>query len=194
MNFFLKGDRIIAKLSGMKNMPLIVFIVAYAEGIISPILPEALLLVVLTYRKDLSWKLLSLVSAFGSSLGALTMYLLGAFFYDSYGSQVLSFFHGEGLAQKAEELFNQNVFIAQFFASLTPLPDKVFSFLAGAFLVSPLLIFLATFTGRLLRVSIVAYLAHSYGPEARVYIKKHMKTALIAALGLLILYLLYTYH
>lgn len=193
MNLFLRGDKIIDKLSKTKYLPLVTFIVAFLEATISPILPEAFLLVVLAYRKDVSWKLLSLISALGSAIGAMGMYLLGVLFYKSYGVDVLAFFNGEQVAVRAQELFNQNAFFGQFFASLTPLPDRVFSFLAGAFLISPIVIFIATFLGRLVRVSIVAYLSYEYGDEARVFIKKHTKLAGIAVGVLLILYILYKY-
>lgn len=193
MNLFLKGDLIISRLSKTRFLPLVTFIVAFLEATISPILPEAFLLVVLAYRKDISWKVLSLISAFGSACGALVMYALGATLYGTYGATIMKFLHGEAVAEKAQELFEANAFTAQFFAALTPLPDRVFSFLGGAFLVSPIIIFVATFLGRLLRVGVIAYLSYEYGDEARVYIKRHTKLVGIALLAIVVLYALYTY-
>ncbi len=193
MNLFLRGDTIVDRLSKTKHLRLITFIVAFLEATISPILPEAFLLIVLAYRKDISWKVLSVISALGSSVGALAMYWAGATLYDTYGKTVLVYLNGEAVAEKAKVLFEQNVFMAQFFASLTPLPDRVFSFLAGAFLVSPVLIFLGTFFGRLIRISIVAYLSYEYGDEARIYIKRHTRSVMIGFGILVVLYILYTY-
>lgn len=193
MSLFIQGDKLIDRFSKTKYLPAVTFLVAFFEASISPILPEAFLLVVLAYRKDFSWKILSAISALGSSFGALTMYILGERLYDSYGAQLLSFLHGEAFAEKARILFADNAFMTQFFAALTPLPDRVFSFLAGAFLVSPVTFFAATFLGRLVRVVPIAYLSYEYGDEARIYIKKHRgKVASIIAL-LVLIYIAYKY-
>lgn len=193
MKFFSHVDATINKLSKTKHIRSVTFVVAFLEATISPILPEAFLLVVLAYRKDISWKVLSLISALGSSVGALAMYVLGATLYKSYGQSMLAFLHGEAVAEKAQALFADNAFSAQFFAALTPLPDRVFSFLAGAFLVSVPTIFVATFLGRIIRVAPVAYLSYEYGDEARVYIKRHTKNASIVIAVLVVVYVLYKY-
>lgn len=193
MGLFLQGDKLLDKFSKTKYLPVVTFLVAFFEASVSPILPEAFLLVVLAYRKDFSWKILSVISALGSSFGALTMYILGAKLYDSYGPQLLQFLHGEAFAEKARILFQDNAFMTQFFAALTPLPDRVFSFLAGAFLVSPVTFFVATFIGRFVRVFPIAYLSYEYGDEARVYIKKHRKNAALGVAVLILAYVLYKY-
>lgn len=194
MSLFTQSDRLIEKLSKTKHLFPLTFIIAFLEATFSPILPEAFLLVVLTYRKDISWKLLSLVSALGSSFGALTMYILGAKLYSSYGASLLSFLRGGELVEKAKILFEENAFMAQFMASLTPLPDRVFSFLAGAFLISPFIIFSATFLGRLIRIAPVAYLSFEYGDEARVYIKKHTRKVSVTIIIVIICYAFYSYY
>jgi membrane protein YqaA with SNARE-associated domain len=193
MKLLTRVDETINSLSRTKHIKSVTFVVAFFEATISPILPEAFLLVVLAYRKDISWKVLSLISALGSTVGALSMYALGATIYKTYGTAILSFLHGEAVAEKAQTLFAQNAFYAQFFAALTPLPDRVFSFLAGAFFVSIPVIAFATFLGRLIRVAPVAYLSYEYGDEARVYIKRHTKKAGIAVLVFIVIYILYAY-
>jgi membrane protein YqaA with SNARE-associated domain len=193
MKLLTRVDETINSLSRTKHIKSVTFIVAFFEASISPILPEAFLLVVLAYRKDISWKLLSFISACGSTFGALVMYVLGATIYTSYGASILSFLHGEAVAERAKTLFADNAFYAQFFAALTPLPDRVFSFLAGAFMVSIPIIIVATFLGRLIRVAPVAYLSYEYGDEARVYIKRHTKKATIAVVVLIVIYILYAY-
>lgn len=193
MKLFTHIDATINKLSKTKHLKSATFLVAFLEASISPILPEAFLLVVLAYRKDISWKVLSLISALGSTFGALLMYLLGVTLYKSYGQSLISFLHAEAVAEKAQVLFAENAFYAQFFAALTPLPDRVFSFLAGAFLVSLPTIFFATFLGRLIRVVPFAYLSYEYGDEARVYIKRHTRKVTIAVAVIIVLYILYKY-
>ena len=175
MTLFTQGDKVLERFSKTRYLKSVTFVVAFLEATISPILPEAFLLLVLVYRKDISWKILSLVSSFGSACGALVMYVIGHLFYDTYGEKIVGILRGADLVEKAKLLFIDNAFMAQFMASLTPLPDRVFSFLAGAFLVSPFMVFVATFLGRLVRIAPIAYLSYEFGDEARVYIKKHTK-------------------
>jgi membrane protein YqaA with SNARE-associated domain len=189
-----QGDKLLERLSKTKYLFSFTFVVAFLEASISPLLPEAFLLIVLAYRKDVSWKLLSCMSAFGSASGAVLMYVVGYFLYASYGTHILSLLHGEALVEHARVLFVNNSFMAQFVASLTPLPDRVFSFLAGAFKISLGTIFVATFFGRLIRVLPVAYLSYEYGDEAREYSKRHTKKAVIALVCLVTLYCIYSYY
>jgi membrane protein YqaA with SNARE-associated domain len=194
MSVVSKTDKVIERLSKSERVVPTLFVVAFLEASISPVLPEALLLVVLAYRKDISWKFLAAVSAFGSACGALVMYALGFFLFDEFGKAILSFLHGEQLADHARNLFADNAFIAQWTAALTPLPDRVFSFLAGAFKVSLPVMFAATFLGRLVRAGVVSYLSYEYGDEARVYIKRHTKNVLIAVLLISVGYFVYRFY
>ncbi len=191
MNLVLKTDHLLNRLSRSKRVPFITFILAFLEQSVSPILPEAYVALVLSYRKDISWRFLSFVSACGSTAGALVTYTLGYFLYASYGDKLVGALGWEGVFEKAKVLFADNVFIAQFLATLTPLPDRVFSFVAGAFGASLIVVLIATFLGRLVRISVVAYLAYEWGDEARDFVKKHTKLAIVIIAFLVALYVLY---
>jgi hypothetical protein len=56
MNIFKQGDSFLQQLTKVKHVSIVTFFVAFLEATISPILPEAFLLVLLAYRKDLSWE------------------------------------------------------------------------------------------------------------------------------------------
>ncbi|MBP6888813.1 MAG: hypothetical protein KBC21_03890 [Candidatus Pacebacteria bacterium] len=192
MNLVLKTDSILERLSRSKHISLITFVLAFLEQSISPILPEAYTALVLSYRKDISWKFLSFVSACGSTFGALLTYSIGYFFYAAYGEKIIATFGWNTVFENARLLFVDNVFVAQLVASVTPLPDRIFSFVAGAFGLSLFLVLLASFLGRLTRALIVGYLAYEWGDEARNFIKKHTKAATIAITIFVVFYILYT--
>lgn len=170
-----------------------IFIVAFFEATILPVLPEIVVGAVLTYRKDLSWKKLSIISALGSAGGAATLYLVGRYLYKAHQVWFDTFLNGSLVASHAAAFLNDNYFIAMVFASFTPLPDRVFAFMAGILTLSFPVVVLAFFLGRLLRVGIVAYFSYHYGEEARMYILKHTKTVSIIILALIFLYILLTY-
>lgn len=170
---------------------MITFVLAFLEQSISPILPEAYIVLILSYRKDISWKFLSFVSACGSTLGALITYGLGYFLYASYGATLIEKLGWKEVFEQAKTLFDNSIFVTQFLASLTPLPDRVFSFVAGAFGATLLYVLLGSFFGRLLRVGIIAYLAYEWGDEAREFIKKHTKIATLLLIIAIIAYGVY---
>ncbi len=191
--FFKKTDDFLARLSSSKYALVYLFILAFFEASISPILPEAYIVLLSLYRKEYSWKVTATLSALGSAIGASVVYVLGRFFFDNFGQALLTFFHGEEVFQKAKELFRVNAFYAQFFAALTPLPDRVFSLFAGAFAVNFFVFFVATFCGRLVRSGLTAYFFFKYGEAGKKYIKKHTKNALIVFVLFFLLYSLLKY-
>lgn len=169
-----------------------VFIVAFLEATISPLVPEIVVAAVLTYRKDISWKLLSLVSALGSITGVTVLHLLGRFLYKTHEVYFDTFFDNGGrIATYTQDILSQNTFVAMFLASFTPLPDRIFSFLSGVLSLPFLLVILAFFCGRLLRVGIIAYFSHRFGDNARAYILKHTKRVTIILLLVIAAYVIY---
>lgn len=183
-------DRWIAYVATRSWIRLGVYGVAVLETTILPILPEVVVAAVLSYRKDISWKLLSLISALGSATGAGILYVTGKYLYrtnEVFFEKIL----GGVLGTYTENLFQYNVFVSMFLAAFTPLPDRVFAFLSGVFSLSFPVVILAFFAGRLIRVGIVAYFSYEYGDEAREYILKHTKLATVIVFTLVTAYVLY---
>ncbi|MDB5259882.1 MAG: lipoprotein [Candidatus Nomurabacteria bacterium] len=170
-----------------------VFIVALLEATISPLLPEIIVAAVLTYRKDVSWKVLSLISALGSATGVAILYLVGKFLYNLYKSFFDSWLGGATISHYTDIILHQNTFISMFLAAFTPLPDRIFAFLSGLLSLNFIVVIIAFFLGRLIRVGIVAYFSYKFGDEARVYILKHTKRAILILGGLILLYIAYKY-
>lgn len=163
------------------------FVVAALETTISPLLPELVVAAVLSYRKDISWKLLSLISALGSAMGASILYVTGKYLYKAHEAAFDKAL-GTTVGAYSEKLFEHNTFISIFLAAFTPLPDRIMAFLSGVFALSFIVMFVAFFLGRLLRVGIVAYFSYKYGKEARKYVLKHTKNVTIAVISLVVIY------
>ncbi len=170
-----------------------VFVVAFLETTISPLLPELVVAAVLSYRKDISWKLLSVISAAGSATGAALLYVTGKYLYTTYQTWFQSFFDSSLLATYTQTMFEHNAFVSMFLAAFTPLPDRIFAFLSGVFSLSFIVVVIAFFLGRLIRVGIVAYFSYEYGDEAREYILKHTKLVTTGVIILIALYVVLRY-
>lgn len=166
-----------------------IFIVAVLETTISPLLPELVVAAVLSYRKDLSWKLLSMISALGSTAGAGLLYFLGKYLYKTY-EVFFNNWLGGALGTYTQNLFAHNTFVSLFLAAFTPLPDRVFAFLSGVFSLSLPVVLVAFFLGRYIRVGIVAYFSYHFGDEARAYILKHTKRATFLLIIVILVYVL----
>lgn len=167
-----------------------IFVVAFLETTISPLLPELVVAAVLSYRKDISWKLLSVISAAGSALGAASLYLAGKYVYTANQAWFATIFDTSVIAHYAERVVTGNAFVTIFLAAFTPLPDRIFAFLSGVFALPFVVVVVAFFCGRLIRVGIVAYFSYHFGDEARHYILKHTKRATYTVGGLIALYVL----
>lgn len=167
-----------------------IYFVAALEATISPVLPELIVAAVLSYRKDISWKLLSVISALGSATGASVLYLLGKYLYKAHEAWFEGLFDSSTLALYAERILSHNTFVSMFLAAFTPLPDRISAFLSGVFVLSFPVVVIAFFLGRLLRVGIVAYFSYEFGDEARHYILKHTKRVTIVIVVLVAFYIL----
>lgn len=172
----------------------LVFIAAFLEGTISPLPPELAVAAVLSYRKDISWKMLSVISATGSAVGLSVLYLLGKYAYKTHGAFFKLILGSTPLGAYTESLFSHNTFVSMFFSTFTPLLDRVFAVLSGVFSLSLVVVFVAFFLGRLIRVGIVAYFSQAFGQDARRYILKHTRIAAIVVMLLLAIYIGLKYY
>ena len=169
-----------------------IFIVAVLEAVFLPLLPEVVIAGILTYRKNLSWKLLSIISALGSVTGITILYLLGKFLYTTNEIYFDLILNGGGkIATYTQDILSQNTFVAMFLASFTPLPDRVLILFSGVLALPFLLVISAFFLARLLRVGVVAYFSYKFGDRARMYILKHTRRVTITLVVFLMLYILY---
>jgi membrane protein YqaA with SNARE-associated domain len=167
-----------------------IYFVAVLEATISPVLPELVVAAVLSYRKDISWKVLSVISALGSVTGASILYFLGKYLYKAHEVWFEGLLDSSVIATYAERILSHNAFISMFLAAFTPLPDRISAFLSGVFALSFPVVFIGFFLGRLLRVGIVAYFSYEFGDEARHYILKHTKRVTIVIISLVVFYIL----
>lgn len=180
-------DRYIKYVATRKWIRTGIYIVALLEATISPILPELVIAATLSYRKDISWRVLSFISALGSATGAAILYIAGKYLYrahEAFFEHVL----GGTLGSYTENLLGHNTFVSMFLAAFTPLPDRIFAFLSGVFSLSFPVIVLAFFLGRLIRVGIIAYFSYHFGDEARLFILKHTRQVTYVLVALIIVY------
>lgn len=135
---------------------------SFFEPIVSPIVPETLLVAILIAHPE-RWIRYALVTALASIAGGVAGYFIGLFFFDTIGSQLVALYGLEQMFQEAKRLMAAHIFITMFLVSFSPLPDKVFVLAAGFLAVSFPLYFLGYAIGRTIRFFLVAYLVQRFG-------------------------------
>ncbi len=164
-------------------------LLSFLEPIVSPIVPETLMVAMLLSRPE-HWKRYALITAFFSFLGGVCGFWLGWFLFTGIGDWVLSFYGLEAWFARAQELFAGNVFVVMLLITFTPIPDKVFVLMAG-FLRVPFLQYAAGFlAGRTLRFFIVAYVTHRFGGKVIELVNRYFAACALAAGAVLVFFIL----
>ncbi len=157
-------------------------LLSFVEPIVSPIVPETLMVAMLLAGSS-RWRFYAAVTSFFSIAGGVVGYLTGFFLFKAIGQSLIAFYGFEATFLEAEQLMSQHAFSSMFWVTFTPIPDKVFVLAAGFLGVSFLPYLLGYIGGRTLRFFLVAYLVHRYGERVLALINRYFALlALIAGL------------
>jgi membrane protein YqaA with SNARE-associated domain len=164
------------------------FVIAFTESSVSLIPPDILLSAMVLARRD-RWLSLAVFTAASSVLGGVAGYIIGAFFYDSFGEKLIAFYGLEEDIALWASVFREQTFILLFIGAFTPLPYKVFTLLSGFFNVNIVILLVASLCGRLLRYGGMAFLLARYGENITKTVIRfaNLITAGVVVLGAVIL-------
>ena len=144
--------------------PLALALLSCTEAIIQPIPPDVLFLPMAYDARDneglLIW--LWLVVTLSSVLGAIIGHALGK----RYGTKLIDKFGKPHHRQQLEKLFERYGTLGMFIAAVSPLPYKVFGWIAGASDMKLRPFILAGIVGRGLRFGLEALFIFMYGESA----------------------------
>lgn len=149
------------------------FGISFIESSIFPIPPDVLMIPMVLARRARALAIAS-VATFGSVLGALLGYWIGAALFDSVGQWVLSTYGKQEAYEALQARFNQYGGWAVLFAALTPFPFKVITIFSGAIGLSLPLFILTSVLGRAARFFVVAGLLWRFGPPIRDFIERRL--------------------
>ncbi len=167
-----------------KNALWWLILISFLEPIISPIVPETLMVAILLAGAK-RWRFYALVTMLASVAGGVAGYLVGAYLFESIGAWVISSHALEGEFVRAQEFMNAHAFLAMFFVSFSPLPDKLFVITSGLLGVAFIPYILGYTLGRSLRFFLVAYIVRVYGERALVVAQRYAGWVTLGALFLI---------
>ena len=168
--------------------PFALALLSFTEAIIQPIPPDVMFLPMANEERNNASTLLWLwfIVTAASVLGAIVGHTLGKV----YGTKLLDRFGKPQHRERLESLFEKYGTWGMFIAAVSPLPYKVFGWIAGASDMKLQPFILAGIFGRGLRFGLEALLIYVYGDvamDAVTWLLDHeiiMAVALLALLGL----------
>ena len=164
-------------------------LLAFLEPLLSPIVPETLLVAMLLAGAN-RWKFYAFWMSVFSVLGGIVGYFLGAILFKSIGTLIIDFYALGPYVEKAQTLFSENVFTTMTIVTATPVPDKVFVFFAGFLGVSFWFYLLGYIFGRSARIFFVSWILQKFGPRMLAIADRYfawVSTLFLILLALLIL-------
>ena len=165
-------------------------LIAFTESIILPI-PVDIFTFSLAAVQRKKWKIFGFVASIFSVLGALVGYIIGFYFFRSFGEKLIHFYHYEESFRHIVELFQQNTFSIMFSSAFTPIPFKVFTLAAGFVKASFPPFILASLVGRSSRFFLEVYLAQKYGKQITAHFVRRFNFYTLILAVLILVYIFF---
>jgi len=122
-------------------------LVAFMESSFFPIPPDVMLIPMCVGARRKSFRY-ALICTMSSVVGGVIGYLIGKFFFETIGHEIIAFYQLEAAFSKMNVYFEEYGAWFIFIAGFTPIPYKVFSIGAGVFQMALLPFVLASIVGR----------------------------------------------
>jgi len=126
--------------------------VSFAESSFFPIPVDIMLAPMVLAEKSKAWRLAAITTIM-SVLGGLLGYIIGAFFFDAYGAQILEYFNAHETFESIQSAYLEHGMMIVLLASFTPLPYKVCTIFSGVVGVAILPFLLMSLLGRTSKLS-----------------------------------------
>ncbi|MBI5237273.1 MAG: DedA family protein [Deltaproteobacteria bacterium] len=161
------------------------FALSFAESSFFPIPPDVLQIALSLSRPKRSFYF-ALVSTIASVLGGIAGYMIGLYFMEAIGYNIVKLYGFTERFDYIQNLYRHYDAWAVGIAGFTPIPYKVFTIAAGAFQIKFWVFVAASAVSRAARFFIVAALIFKYGTPVKSFIDRYFNILTIAFTALLI--------
>lgn len=149
-------------------------VTSFAESSFFPIPVDVMLAPMVLGKPEKAWRY-ALITTVMSVLGGLFGYLIGAFFFESFGAQILDFFHAHEAFESTKESYLEYGLLIILLAGFTPIPYKIFTIASGVVGVAILPFIAMSLLGRGGRFFLVAGLVKLGGDKLEQTIHKKIE-------------------
>lgn len=160
--------------------------VSFAESSFFPIPVDVMLAPMVLADKDKAWRLAAITTVM-SVMGGIFGYLIGAFLFDSYGEQILDYFHAHDTFEAIKDKYAAHGILIILLAGFTPIPYKIFTIASGVLGIAFLPFVLLSLIGRGGRFFMVAGLVRLGGDKLEETLHKQVEIIGWVTLGLVAL-------
>lgn len=150
-------------------------------------LPPELLLVAMIAAGAEYWVIYAAITTVMSVVGALFGYMIGFFFFDTVGINIISLINGEDIFAQARDIYSDKVFWIALVTASTPIPFIPFTISAGFFGVNVYSFALGSLIGRAIRFFLIAYIVRFFGKRSFTLAAKYVNIlTVLVALAILV--------
>lgn len=160
--------------------------VSFAESSFFPIPVDVMLAPMVFARRDRWWQLAAITTLW-SVIGGVFGFLIGVFFFDAWGDQILTYFDAHETFADIQASYIKHGMIIILLAGFTPVPYKIFTIASGVIGVAIVPFILMSFIGRGARFFLVAGLIRAGGEKLESVIVERVELLGWATLGLVAL-------
>ncbi len=169
--------------------------VSFAESSFFPIPVDVMLAPMVLADKDKAWRLAAITTVM-SVLGGVFGYLIGSFFFETYGDQILNYFSAHDTFDLIKEKYAAHGILIILLAGFTPIPYKIFTIASGVLSIAFLPFVVLSLIGRGGRFFLVAGLVRLGGDKLEETIHKQVEllgwgTLALVAIGGTLYYFLH---
>ncbi|NND82708.1 MAG: DedA family protein [Gammaproteobacteria bacterium] len=131
--------------------------ISFAESSFFPVPVDVMLAPMVLADRPKAWRLAAITTVM-SVLGGMFGYLIGAYFFDSYGTQLLNYFDAHETFSQVQASYIKHGMLIVLLAGFTPIPYKVFTIASGVIGIAIVPFMLMSLLGRGGRFFLVAAL------------------------------------
>ena len=148
--------------------------ISFAESSFFPIPVDVMLAPMVLASRDKAWRLAAITTVM-SVLGGMFGYLIGAYFFDLYGNQILDFFNAQDKFIAAQESYIKHGMMIVLLAGFTPIPYKIFTIASGVMGIAVIPFIAMSLISRGARFFLVAGLIKAGGDKLEETIHKQVE-------------------
>lgn len=160
--------------------------VSFAESSFFPVPVDVMLAPMVLADRDKAWRLAAITTLM-SVIGGMFGYLIGSFFFEAYGEQILSYFHAHDSFEAIQAKYAAHGILIILLAGFTPVPYKIFTIASGVLGIAFLPFVFLSLLGRGARFFMVAGLVKMGGDKLEETIHKQIEMIGWGTLGLVVI-------
>ncbi len=160
-------------LSGKRHALWALAAVSWSESFVFPIPPDVMMVPMILARRERAW-MIATVASLASVLGGLTSWLVGYYFFESVGRDILELYGHLDNYERIRDSYNLWGVWIILGGALTPFPYKVIAIASGVTQLDWLTFVWASLLGRSLRFFLEAALLWRFGERLRQFIERYL--------------------